>query len=224
MVRRNRSRRKRGRNGGASGSTQPKSIFVNGPFGSSIGIPIGRLPIRLGADRRLSSSNSIYPQVKLDVPIDLNAFGIASGASANVLAVNYQLVNAWSRFSNLFDEYCITGFRFEFRLAVTSAVTTYGGLSFVTNDEKDGNAPTLALMNAPRLDVALNPNETPNHYYMDWKARDVTDLVWTQTGTILTPVWVKCFTGTTSGANSGFSGSIQITGTIAFDFRGYFTT
>ena len=207
-----------------TGGLPPKNIFVQGPFGTQLGIPIGRLPIRLGSDQSLSSKHSVYPQVNLDVPINLQTFNIAAGSAATALQINFGMANNRTAFQNLFDEYCLVGARLEIRLSVQSAATTYGGFIAVAMDEKDNTAPTATILNAPHLDVAANPMESPNHYYIDWQARDLIDLQWTQTGTTVTPVNLKMFcTPAGTATNSSFAGQLIITGTLAFCFRGYFT-
>jgi hypothetical protein len=220
MVKRNRNKKSPKR----SKAVMPKNVFIQGPFGTQLGIPVGRLPIRLGSDMRLPSTHSVYPQVDLDVPINLQTFNIAAGSAATALQINWNVIANPSRFQNLFDEYCIVGARLELRLACQSAATTYGGFIAAAMDEKDSVAPTATILNAPHLDVAANPMESPNHYYIDWKARDLADLVWTQSATTFTPVNLKMFcTPAGTATNSGLAAQLIITGTLAFAFRGYFT-
>ena len=214
-----RSRRSRG-NKKANGKSQ-QQLVINGPFGSKLSIPIARLPLTLGSDRRLTSRTSVYPTVMLDVPLIVTRTAVAAGATASVYALAIaQIKDFATRFGAVFDEYAIVGARLEVR--INNIVNPQG---FVTCylDEKSSSAATAATaLAAARLDMMVSVNEAPSRYNIDWVPQDYTDLSYSDIGTSYTPVYLKFFA---SNADTGTALTttfdIMLTGTLAFTFRGY---
>jgi hypothetical protein len=207
---------------GSSSSGKPKMLYIKGPWGSQIGLPLGRLPVVLGSDKELSPNRTVYPVLRsLSAPIIPFQTVVTAGAVAQVLTINPQslIKNFASRFGALFDEYCTVGLDLEFRV-VTVGVPQ--GSVKVILDEKNAAAPTNAVLDQPSLDMVLTTTESPSRYHLKWKAQDYNDLVWTSTTVTFTPCYVKLFasnadtlTGATTTAN------IAVTGSLAMDFRGY---
>jgi len=213
--------KKRGKKRQQGNSTTPTQIYIDGPWGMRLGLPIARLPIKLGADRKLNANSSVYPLVNLDVPMVFNSLPMAAGAISSVLSIDRsQISNFATRFGALFDEYCIVGMKLEVRL---NTVGNPSGLMAVYLDEKSSAAPTGAPANgANRLDMAVVSTESPSRYEIDWKARDYTDLAWTATTTTVTPVYVKFFSSVATTATTATTTcNVLVTGTLACCFRGY---
>jgi hypothetical protein len=162
--------------------------------------------------------------VKLDVPIETQVVAIAAGEVAAVVPLDLTQVNAFStRFATLFREYAIVGAALEIRPAINSAVTTYGGLCQCFIDEESNSAPIFnTASNRPRLDVSCQNLTEVEPYKIQWTPRDYLDLDFVAVATTFTPAWLKLWCDTAStGSNAGLSGSFIVTGTLAFDFRGY---
>lgn len=188
-----------------------------------IGLPIGRLPVKLGSDIGLSSISSVYPVLRsLSIPIIPFQTAITAGAVSQVFTMNPQsLVKNWTtRFQSLFDEYCLVGFNLELRLLTTA--NPQGSVKFIL-DEKNAAAPTNAVLDQASVDMALVQNPvSPRGYFIKWVARDYEDLSWTQTTVTFTPVWVKAFASNADTLTAAATtANIAVTGTIAVDFRGY---
>lgn len=214
-------RRKKNRGGANNNSNRPKNLTINGPWGSKITLPIGRLPITLGADRTLSANRTIYPSmVKLDVPIVALAPLIVTGQSSAVYPLDTNLIRAWAtRFGALFDEYAIVGFSGEVRL---SNVVNPAGVLFCLIDEKSASPLGPAAANSARLDIAVNNYDTSNHYRINWVARDYLDLEWQDIANNYIPAWLKFYASPSeTGTTASTTASILITGTLALCFRGY---
>lgn len=203
-----------------------RSVTINGPFGTSVKLPIPKLPLRIGSDTSLGVGRSIYPVLNgLSIPIGPTQSSMTSGAMASVISINPSIVNQWStRYAATFDEYCIVGLSFEIRSFVTPGSADQAGYGAFFLDEKDSAAPTASNMFAsPRIEV-MNPSVyAPVPHYIEWKASDVADLNWLSTSiTANTPVYLKGFgstadTFTTTGTNINY----VITGTLAVSFRGW---
>jgi len=163
----------------------------------------------------------VYPRLKLDVPIIPFNTVITAGATAGVMAIDLTRVFNWSgRFATLFREYAITGARLEAR---PQNVSPAGGLIAAFLDEESASVPTGAQsVNRPRLDMTAGPLTVPKAYHIDWTPRDPLDLDFVDTGTTFTPVWLKIYTDTANFfAPVSMTGQVLVTGTIAFEFRGY---
>jgi hypothetical protein len=215
-------RRKSKQRGKKNKNSSNQTLTIQGPWGSSLSLPIGRLPVKIGSDVTLSANNSIYPKmVKLDAKINTEQLSVAAGAAAGVLAIDTTLIaNFSTRFASLFGEYCLVGANLEIRYA---SLTNPGGIGVLYLDEKAATAPTAnAALAAAGLDVQLANVESPSRYSIKWTAKDYIDLDWTDTSTNVTSVWLKFYTNTANfGTPAAGTGVIYVTGSLAFCFRGY---
>lgn len=205
------------RQGGGGGNAW--GMINLGGFRASF--PRPSLPFRLGADTRLPQNLSVYPVVKLDVPIIPFQATIAAGATSLSVAIDPNAVFAFStRFASLFREYAILGARLELR---PQNISPAGGVCAAFLDEQVAAAPTgPQAVNRPRLDMTLAPLTVPKAYHLDWTPRDLLDLDYVSTATTFTPVWLKIYTDTPNFFTpASTTGQILVTGTIAFQFRGY---
>ena len=183
--------------------------------------PQPRLPFRLGADERLPQGLSVYPRVKMDVPIVTRIASIAAGTVSAVFPLDTTAVQAFStRFASLFREYAIVGARLELRVQNASPAS---GIIAAYLDEQSGAAGGGAeALARPRLDMVVGPLTVPKSYHLDWTPRDILDLDYVSTATNFTPVWLKIYGDPTSfGINASTTGSVLVTGSLAFEFRGY---
>jgi hypothetical protein len=202
-------------------SKKGKRLTVKGPWGTKFSMPVGQLPIKIGSDRSLSSSKSVYPpMVKLSVPIVGQLIAVAAGAVANAGAISATNVNNFAtRFASLFDEYCIVGMALELRIQNVTAGSVGFVLAFI--DEKIATAPNAASLNVPRIDMMIG-SESPSRYDINWIAHDYIDLQWTQTSTTVIPLYLKIYASNANTLTSaGTACDILISGTLQFCFRGY---
>jgi len=209
---------KRGKKNNGGGNGQWGSIQLGG-FRAQF--PQPRLPFRLGADTKLPTVLSVYPRVRLDVPIITMFAALASGAMAATFGLDISRIQGWSsRFATLFREYAIVGARLEIR---PQNVSPASGLIAAFLDEESGAAPiSTDALNRPRLDMIAGPITVPKAYHLDWKPADILDLDYVAVATVFTPVWVKLYTDNANfGTSVGMTGQVLITGTLAFEFRGY---
>jgi len=198
-----------------------QTMTIHGPWGSTFSMPVGRIPITLGADRQLTARTSVYPTVNLDVPVLVTRYSLSAGAAAQVYPIDITRINAFgTRFASLFDEYCIVGVKLEVRL---DNVTNPQGILIAFLDEKSSALPTAAVAQAAaRLDMILSNTESPSRYSIEWKPRDYTDLSYSDTSTTIAPVNLKFYASNAdTGTGASTSAGIMITGTFAFTFRGY---
>jgi hypothetical protein len=218
--RQTRSSRKNRKNNRAS-----SSLAISGPFGSKISLPISRLPfVTLGAAENLSVGASTYPnRLSMCAPVTPFEVSVVSGVpTAAVTAINpttvvngsATLVNNWSAYAKIFEEYCLVGFRLEVRYQTTAFAT---GVILITLDEKDGTTPTLLQYDKPHIELMTTINSGVDFQMIEWVPSDLSDLQWTSTSSTVTPIWMKYF----SAFNSSSSGNILITGTLSFNFRGF---
>lgn len=210
---------KRNNNSKAPKQNSPWGQIRLGSFKAEF--PQPRLPRILGADRHLGVGTSVYPVVKLDVPIIQQNLSIAAGALASVVPIDTTVIQNWvSRFQTLFREYAICGARLEIRM---NNVVINSGLVCAYLDEQTSGAPTAAEAEGRgRLDILCAQQFQPGSYTIDWKPRDILDLDYTNVGTVFTPVWLKLFaSNAATGTQATTTGQVVITGTVAFTFRGY---
>jgi hypothetical protein len=183
--------------------------------------PQPRIPRLLGSASSLGQGGSVYPHVKLDVPITPQAAVLVAGAAAVAVPLDLTIINLFAtRFGGLFREYAIVGANLEVR---PNNTINGAGFANVYIDEATGAAPTAnEALDRPRLDVLFTQQFTKGAYMLQWSPRDLLDLDYTATGTTFTPAWLKVFAsvaGTLTTATT--TGQILITGSLAFDFRGY---
>lgn len=183
-------------------------------------MPISRLPVTLGSDRKLSAGLTVYPRVNLDVPVIFTRTAVAAGATTSVYNIDISKVDSFAtRFASLFDEYCIVGAKLEIRL---NNIVVPQGFVCAYVDEKSSAVATLsAAQSAGRLDMVVGV-ESPSRYDISWVPGDFTDLSYSDTGTTTTPAYIKFFASNAgTGTNAATTFDIMITGTFAFTFRGY---
>jgi len=211
---RNRVRGRRRRNPNPSSTVQSAL--------SNMGLPTPRLPRSLGSNRNLSSSNSVYPRkVNLDFPILPQFLTIATGALANSLPININLIEQVVGLQGLFAEYCIVGARFEFRC---NASATPQGLYFAYVDEESSTTPTAAAAtSAPHIEGTVSNTESPSSHMVLWKVANFIELSWTSMSVSTDiPIWLKTFASVSGTGTSASTGAqIMITGAIALCLRGY---
>ncbi len=189
--------------------------------GFSAQFPQPRIPRLLGSDRDLPAGNSVYPKVRIDVPIAPQVATLVSGAVAAVVALDTSLIANWStRFASLFKEYAIVGAALELRpnnIAVTAGIVA----AFL--DEKSNAAPSQAdMQDRPKLDMTCGPLFVPRAYRIKWMPGDLLDLDYTSSATNYTPVWLKIFSSVAATYTTATTtGQILVTGTLALEFRGY---
>ncbi len=182
-------------------------------------MPVGRVPRSL-AYSGMKASDSIYPYVELDVPITPFTVNITSGAIAQSTDIGTGLIpNFSSRFSNLFNEYAIVGFRLEQRVV---SATNASGFTVTAIDEENSANPTASILQLPHVEVplVLGTDAMGTLHEIAWIARDYIDLSWTPTGTAHTVAYVKNFASSlntfAAGSSSGF-----MSGSLALCFRGF---
>lgn len=183
--------------------------------------PQPRIPRLLGSDRDLPAQLSVYPRVKLDIPIAPQVATLTAGAVAASVSLDTTLVANWAtRFASLFREYAIVGAALELRpnnIAVTA------GLIAAFIDEETATAPTQSdMQDRPKLDMTCGPLFVPRAYRIQWSPRDILDLDFVSTGTNFTPAWLKVFSSVAATYTTNTTtGQVLITGTLALEFRGY---
>jgi len=187
----------------------------------NMSFPKPRIPRLLGAAVSLPAGSSVYPRIKLDVPITAQSVSIAAGAAATSIALDTTLINNFStRFATLFREYCVVGAALELRIC---DVTNPCGIAAAYIDEKSGASPTAnEAENRARLDMMVVQMTTVKPYRLNWCTDDYLDLQWSASGVNTTDAWAKIFASSSStGTTSSTAGVVLITGTLAFEFRGY---
>jgi hypothetical protein len=163
----------------------------------------------------------VYPRVKLDAPFKLSISSIAAGVLAASIPLDITQVLDWAtRFQTLFREYAIVGARMEIRV---QNVSPAAGIVAAYIDEQAAAAPTATeAIHRPKLDMVAGPLTVPKSYHIDWTPRDILDLDFVSTATTFTPAWLKLYTDVGNfGANVAMTGQVIITGSLAFEFRGY---
>lgn len=198
-------------------------VRVQGPGGFRLDFPVPRLPSWLGAAHRLAANAAIYPRVDLDFPITIFNVAVASGALAQVQALDVNtLIPSWSsRIQNLFREYCVVGARFELQLNSSSAAA---GVVVVFMDETLSTVPNAGSMYVPHVEVPIvaNPDGGVVQLLEYKPSGSYTDLVWTPCASPVTRQWLKLFASTANtGTGAATAATINVRGTIALAFRGY---
>lgn len=219
MPRGRKGKKKKGGNAQGGGSGSPWGQIALGGFRAEF--PQPRLPFRLGADTALPRGLSVYPRVKLDVPIIMRNVAIAAGAVAYAGAIDTLSVQDWgTRYAAVFREYAIVGCRLELR---PQNISPAAGICAAYMDEQSGAVPTAAeALARSRLDMTLAPLTVPKAYHLDWTPHDLLDLDFTAVGTNFQPVFLKIFANVANfGTSAAETGQILVTGSIAFEFRGY---
>lgn len=211
-------RNKKGNRKPQNGGKQWANIQL-GSFRMSF--PKPRIPQLLGAARALGDSQSVYPHVKLDMPISQINQPIAAGAVAVSVALNFSLINNWStRVATLFREYAIVGAKLEVRI---NNVTTPAGILAVFMEEEVNTMPTAArTLNRPRLDVLIAQQTVPGAYTITWTPRDILDLDYVDVATSFNPVYLNMYTDVANlGTLAGTAAEVIVTGALALEFRGF---
>lgn len=211
------NRKKKGKKG-KSQSGNPWGSVRLGSFRAEF--PMPRIPRLLGAATSLPAGLSLYPNVKLDVPIIPLAQNVTSGALLSSNPIDLTAVQGFAtRFATLFNEYAIVGANLEVRI---TDVTNPAGLVICFIDEESSTSPTIAqALNRARLDMLINQMTTPRPYRIQWSPRDILDLDFVSTATTFTPAWLKLASGATTGTTGTTSCQVLITGALSFVFRGY---
>lgn len=198
-------------------------VNISGPGGFMMKFPIPRLPRLLGAGNSLSSGNSVYPRVDLDLPTIVLSQAVVAGALASV--VNFDpstLIPNWaSRISNLFREYCVVGARLEFSLV---SATNAAGLVLAFMDETLATAPNAGSLFTPHLEIpiAAYPDASVVQVLNYKPSGSYTDLNWVPTSAPVVKQWLKLFASTANTATGGTTAAnIMVRGTLALSFRGY---
>jgi hypothetical protein len=184
--------------------------------------PKPRLPRLLGAVTNLPAGVSVYPHVKLDVPIVQQTFLIVAGALAASMPIDVTLIQAFAtRFATLFREYAVVGLTVEVQC---NNIATTSGRAAIFIDETTAGAPTAAqALGRPRLDLAVGPLFTPNAPKVSWVPQDIVDLDYFSTSAPGTSTaWLKIYTDVANfGTQAATTGQIIVTGALALEYRGY---
>lgn len=182
--------------------------------------PQPRLPSILGSDRSLSSRNSVYPVIKLDVPLTPQKASIVAGVLATAIPLDTTVMALFGKLGAAFREYAIVGSRLEIRI---NNATVTAGIVMCYLDETTAAVPTASdAKDRPRLDVLVSPQFTQGSYRMGWTPRDLLDLDYVSTGTNFTPVWLKLFASVADTFTTATTAAdVIVTGTMALEFRGY---
>jgi len=218
--RNNSNRRGRRRQTSSSGG---RMVNVSGPGGFRLNFPIPRIPRLLGAGNMLSSGNSVYPRVDLDMPTVILSQAVAAGALASVVNLDPStLVPNWvSRISNLFREYCLVGAKFEISLVSS---TNAAGCVIAFVDETLATAPNAGSVFTPHLEVPIAQYPDASIIQvLEYKPRgSYTDLDWVPTTAVSVKQWLKFFASTANTATGGTTtANLLVRGTLAFAFRGF---
>lgn len=142
---------------------------------------------------------------------------VTTGVINRSIACDIGLVTDWfNRFASLYEEYRL--------IRVDAKIDTFDvtnpGLIKIYFDEKIPTAPTVATaFERSQMDLAAS---NAGRHVITWCARDLTDLNYSNTSTVVTPVWLKIYT---DAANLGSSVVATNYGFVSFmltfQFRGY---
>jgi hypothetical protein len=208
-----------------TGRGKEKRIKIAGPWNTKFSMPVGRIPIKIGSDSRLSSTGSRYPEINLDAPITAVAITTAAGAVSVSQGISLGLIKNWpTRFQSLFDEYVITGYRLEISLggSTATAPAVASGYMALTVDENAAGAPSNTCLDQSKIEVDLSTFSADRRYLMTWKANDYGDLTFRPTGTSYTPIYIKAFASVVDTFTVASQVSqVIVMGTLALRFRGY---
>jgi hypothetical protein len=210
---------KKGQKGKSKSMSKQWADIRIGSF--NLSFPKPRIPRLLGAAVSLSQPNSVYPNVSIDVPIEVDTAVIAAGATASTIPLDTTILPNWAtRFASLFREYSICGANLELRL---SNVVNPAGIVVAFIDEKSGAAPTAQQgENRPRLDMMVQNMTSVQPYRLKWKPADYLDLQWTITSVNTTDAFLQIFTSVASFFTTATTtGTVLVTGSLAVQFRGF---
>jgi len=197
-----------------------RSVTVSGPYGTSIKMPIPQLPwLKVGSDDHLSAPATVNPdRVAFCIPITPNQVLLVAGAMSTALALGFAgLIPNNTRFSALFEEYCLTGCSFEIRYQPAAQFET--GFITVSVDEADNTPPTATVLSTPHLEVNCAAYGAGNSYYLDWKPASTSDLTWSPTSAPIDVAWMKIFASAANTFTGAGTGRIIITGSCSMAFR-----
>jgi len=198
--------------------SQPWGVIRLGGFRAEF--PQPRLPGLIGADRNLSQANSVYPTVKLDVPITPQVVTLVAGAVAASIPLDTTILALFAKLGAAFREYAIVGARLEIR---PNNFANTAGLGLAVIDETAAAAPIASdAKDRPHLDMLCAPVFVPGGYHVSWTPRDILDLDYNSTGTNFTPAWLKIFASVADTYTvATTTGQFLVTGALALTFRGY---
>lgn len=205
---------------GRGKKSSKRSVTIAGPYGASIKLPIPQLPwLKVGSDDKLSAPAAVNPdRVAFCIPITPNQATLVAGAMSTALAIGFSsLVPNNTRFSALFEEYCLTGLSLEIRYQPAAQFET--GFIVVSIDEADNTPPTSAVLSSPHIEVNCAAYGAGNSYYIDWKPASTDDLSWTPTSAPVDVAWLKIFAAAANTFTGAGTGRILITGTLTMAFR-----
>jgi len=197
-------------------------VFVKaGKF--NLSFPMPRLPSWIGTPS-LRAGVSVYPRVRLDVAISPSVLGVAAGALASSTSIDWTTLipNFASRFASLFREAAIVGARFEIR--VTEVTATPSGMVLAYIDETLASAPTAAALDFAHAEIPLtgtSVDSTGSLHVVEWVPRSYSDLNWSATSGSPSSAYLKLFAGSSTGTGGTTVASLNLTGALALEFRGY---
>lgn len=141
---------------------------------------------------------------------------VTTGLIANEYGISIGNVGAFSRFSNLFDEYRIVSCRIEL-----IPMGIYTGDTAFFFAERTLGTPTPTEANQRHCRRLKNNIQASRNPTMRWSNKDFTDASWSSTGTTVTPVYFYTYT---DGANFGAPITVNQlwnnTMTLVMQFRG----
>lgn len=196
--------------------------WANVQLGSfQMSFPKPRIPQLLGSARTLSNAQSVYPQVKLDLPISSINFAVVAGALASSVALNFSLIRNWTtRFASLFREYAIVGAKLELR--INNVVAPAGVITAFIEEQVATVATADRALARPRLDLLIAAQSVPGAYTLTWTPRDILDLDFVDTATSFAPCYLDIYTDVANfGTLNTTTCELIVTGAIAFEFRGF---
>jgi hypothetical protein len=188
--------------------------------------------LKHGVGELVTTHSAISYSTRLKLPVIMNAnptfsirmqtgasaIALTAGVCAQTVNVSAALVNNFTtRWGVTFREYCIT--------SVEATIDPCGantGLLWCILDELDSTAPTLASSSRlNRVEVKLN-NSSSEVGVIKWRIAELNDAGYTlATSTSPVPFYLKFYTDTTLGTNSGTTATVAILNLhVTFSFRG----
>lgn len=179
----------------------------------------GSLPVMLTPGFRLGSRKAVPKIYVFDLPITPITFSVVAGALAQATAVGNGAgyFPRVASFNAIFAENRLIGCRF--RIKVTTPFTTPQGYTSFYINEKLSSAPTAnEAQSAPHIEIPHLGTSNDQNYYIDWVARDLNDLGFTQSGTTFISFYLK---GLAAGTAAGTAGTFTVDGVFRMQYRGF---
>lgn len=203
-----------------SKTPKKRHIKVYGPYGSSIKVPVPVLPwLKVGSDTKLYSKATVNPdRVTFCLPIVPAQVALAAGVMSTTLPITLGMFNNSAALIALFEEYCIVGASFEFRMNPTAAFDT--GFFAIAADMADNTPPTSTILSSPHLEMMCTTNAAMNKEYLDYLPASPLALEWTPTSSTVDFAWLKFYASLANTfTTAAMTSKLLMTGTISVSFR-----